>query len=163
MEGGRAMNLKHQKGFTLIELLVIVAIIGLLSSIISTAVNISRVRARDAKRVQDLKQVKAGMDLYLNTGNGYPDTGVWVPGTLLLCGTVETFKVPSDPSPLYAYTYAAGGTSNAGCGGTVRSTWTLQFYVENKGGYYHIDQDGVVRTGLSGSGGAIVSLDSLVK
>jgi len=50
------MNNSQKKGFTLIELLVVIAIIGILSTIGLVALNGSRVRARDAKRVADLRQ-----------------------------------------------------------------------------------------------------------
>ena len=56
----------RQKGFTLIELLVVIAIIGLLSTLAVVALNSARAKARDAKRVADIKQVQTALELFFN-------------------------------------------------------------------------------------------------
>jgi prepilin-type N-terminal cleavage/methylation domain-containing protein len=63
----------NKKGFTLIELLVVVAIIGLLSSIVLSSVNSARKKARDARTLQDLKQIT----LALNMARDASPTGAW--------------------------------------------------------------------------------------
>lgn len=69
---------KKQSGFTLIELLVVVAIIGLLSSVVTASLSSARAKARDAKRKLELKQVQTALELYYNSNNSYPSTGgVW--------------------------------------------------------------------------------------
>jgi type II secretion system protein G len=60
------------KGFTLIELLVVIAIIGLLSSIVLASLNTARAKARDARRVSDLKQMQVALELYHLTNGSYP-------------------------------------------------------------------------------------------
>jgi len=150
---------KSQRGFTLIELLVVVAIIGLLSSIIAFSLSQTRTQSRDARRISDMKQIKSGTDLYFSTDSGYPDTPMWIPGTTLVCNAVTIMRIPDDPSaPVYHYTYTASGASTAGCGGTVRKAYTIQFYIENKAAYYTMDEDGVVRNAV----GTPVSFDSLL-
>ncbi len=59
-----------KKGFTLVELLVVISIIGLLSSVAVVSLNSSRVKARDAKRLADMKQIMTALELY-NSVNGY--------------------------------------------------------------------------------------------
>ncbi len=61
------------RGFTLIELLVVIAIIGVLASTVLAAVGQSRVAARDAKRMQEAKQLQNALELYRNANGGsYP-------------------------------------------------------------------------------------------
>ena len=59
-------------GFTIIELLVVIAIIGLLSTLAVVALNSARLKARDAKRLADLKQVQTALELYYTDKNAYP-------------------------------------------------------------------------------------------
>lgn len=63
---------KNKKGFTLIELLVVIAIIGLLSTLAVVALTSARTKARDSKRVADMKQVQTAMELYYSANNTYP-------------------------------------------------------------------------------------------
>ncbi len=46
-----------KRGFTLIELMVVIAVIGILASIVLVSVNGGRAQARDAKRVEDLQSI----------------------------------------------------------------------------------------------------------
>ena len=57
------MKKTNQKGFTLIELLVVIAIIGLLSTMAVVSLNSARQKARDAKRVSDVKQISTVLQL----------------------------------------------------------------------------------------------------
>jgi prepilin-type N-terminal cleavage/methylation domain-containing protein len=66
-------NLKEARGFTLIELLVVIAIIGLLASIILASLSTARVKARDARRISDIDQLRTAIELYASDHNDtYP-------------------------------------------------------------------------------------------
>jgi type II secretion system protein G len=84
--------MKKQKGFTLIELLVVIAIIGLLSTLAVVALNSARMKARDAKRVSDVKQMQTALELYYNDNNGYPSA---------VTSTIGSFMtvIPTNPQP----------------------------------------------------------------
>ena len=64
------MKIKNQKGFTLIELMVVIAIIGLLSSIVLASLSEARSRARDSKRVSEIRSVEKALQLYALSNNG---------------------------------------------------------------------------------------------
>ncbi len=65
-------NRKNISGFTLIELLVVVAIIGILSSVVLASLNSARAKARDARRIQDIKQIQNALSLYWLDNGRYP-------------------------------------------------------------------------------------------
>lgn len=62
-----------QEGFTLYELLVVAGIILLLVSIILSSLDVSRAKARDTKKVSELRALQTAIELY-QLDNGYPKT-----------------------------------------------------------------------------------------
>jgi prepilin-type N-terminal cleavage/methylation domain-containing protein len=62
-------------GFTLIELLVVIAIIGFIASVGMYAINNARMRARDARRLADLKAIEKAIKIYYDDNNKYPGSG----------------------------------------------------------------------------------------
>lgn len=65
----------NARGFTLIELLVVIAIIGVLSSVIVSALNTARMKSRDAQRLASLRQVERALEVYYTDNQAYPSTG----------------------------------------------------------------------------------------
>lgn len=57
-------NSMKQRGFTLIELLVVIAIIGILSSVVLASLNSARMKARDARKIADFKQISTVLNFY---------------------------------------------------------------------------------------------------
>lgn len=75
------------KGFTLIELLVVIAIIGLLATMAIMALNGAKKKARDTRRLADMKQIMTALDLYYDQYGDYPTSdndgcGGWDVGNL---------------------------------------------------------------------------------
>jgi prepilin-type N-terminal cleavage/methylation domain-containing protein len=98
--------MKKHAGFTLIELLVVIAIIGILSSVVLASLNSARTKARDAKRISDIKQLQLALELYYDVNGEYPDALSKVSPTYL---SVE----PSDPTDATSYPYQAYTTTTA--------------------------------------------------
>ncbi len=95
---------KEKKAFTLIELLVVIAIIGLLSTLSIIALNSARAKARDAKRISDVKQMQVALEMYYNDMADYPDDASIAPGLAIAStGTgSSTFLrvIPVPPTPI---------------------------------------------------------------
>src|SRR5512135_2555694 len=100
-----------RKAFTLVELLVVIAIIGLLSSIAIVSLGSSRAKARNAKRLADVRQLAQAFYLANNaSGSGtYPPTatpaclstsctGAW--SGFAVDPTVDSFISPYIPTKL---------------------------------------------------------------
>ena len=101
---------KNQKGFTLIELLVVIAIIGILSSVVLASLNSARVKARDARRVSDVQQIKLALELYNDSKGYYPTALTDVVGS---SNGASLSVLPKDPQTDASYAYAANAASNA--------------------------------------------------
>lgn len=117
------MKKMNAKGFTLIELLVVIAIIGLLSTLAVVALGNARQKARDARRLSDLKQLQTALELYYTDQTAYPTgSGVTLGDTNHACLNSTGFttagcanpymgQVPADPLGTQAYTYTAASNT----------------------------------------------------
>lgn len=104
----------NKKGFTLIELLIVVAVIGILASVILVGIGPVQKQGRDARRISDLRQVQNGLELYYNRNGAYPTGTSWdqLSATLINAG-IGISNVPSDPTnnTTYYYRYGSDGAS----------------------------------------------------
>jgi prepilin-type N-terminal cleavage/methylation domain-containing protein len=62
----------QQLGFTLLELLIVIGIIGILSAVIFVANTRSKMNARDAHRLVDVKEMFSTLHLYYSDAEDYP-------------------------------------------------------------------------------------------
>lgn len=65
-------NLAAKKSFTLIELMVVIAIIGLLSSIVLVNLSGAQEKAKVAKTVETVRQIRMALELYADATGDYP-------------------------------------------------------------------------------------------
>ena len=59
-------------GFTLIEIIVVVAIIGILATVVIISLSGAQAKARDSQRVSDIKQIQSAVEMYHEVNNKYP-------------------------------------------------------------------------------------------
>jgi len=149
----------QQKSFTLIELLVVIAIIGLLSSIVLVNMQGVRAKARDAKRIQDMRQIVTALQLYYSKYERYPSissdgccdgwdqgpcAGDHFIGALITEGLIQT---PTDPSGgsgtgCYGYNYYRYGAGSYGCDASRGAYFVLGVRNMETSGRPHPDSPG---------------------
>lgn len=133
-----SMTRKHiwSHGFTLIELLIVIAIIGILSTLLMTNFIGVRQRARDAQRKSDIRQMQSALELYRSDTGSYPSAGGTntlnnfpcpTPSSLQNIDATTTYmhQIPCDP--LGSTYYNSGSYYYA----TTGSTYTLAACLEN--------------------------------
>ncbi|MBI2075113.1 MAG: prepilin-type N-terminal cleavage/methylation domain-containing protein [Candidatus Harrisonbacteria bacterium] len=105
-----------KSGFTLIEVLIVVAIIGLLASIVLVGLGSFRARGRDARRVADLRQTQNALELFYTKSNAYPNVNSWSAlEQALIAATIGVSKISNDPlGAARPYVYAPGPSAGAG-------------------------------------------------
>ena len=109
----KTYHLKPKLGFTLIELLIVIAVIGILATMIMANLQGVRERARDARRKGDLDAVKVALRLYYTDQRSFPTNTsdgninacgtvgtpcTWGTSTFVIGTTVYMNKLPLDPS-----------------------------------------------------------------
>jgi prepilin-type N-terminal cleavage/methylation domain-containing protein len=119
---------KKDQGFTLIELLIVVAIIGMLAGIVTIAVGDALARARDSRRMADVRQLATILERENAIGNVVALTGcTGVKADTTTCtnaGAILTnFSVIRNP----------GGHTGPTCG-SVGATVACPYAISREGG-----------------------------
>ncbi len=111
--------MKKRNGFSLVELMIVVAIIALLTAIMTANFSSAKARSRDSKRISDISQIQLALAGFFDRCNFYPTAlDITDSGGHCTSGTVNvnlgTFisKIPPPPtggSVVAAnYNYSAG-------------------------------------------------------
>ncbi|TSC81951.1 MAG: putative General secretion pathway protein GspG [Parcubacteria group bacterium Gr01-1014_20] len=121
----------NKKGFTLIEILIVVAIIGILASVVLVGLGPLQRQGRDARRISDIKQIQTGLELYYTKCGYYPGAAQATPacgaraaglvtlpvtiaaadlGGIIIGSALGVSNMPEDPNASREYQYQSDGT-----------------------------------------------------
>ena len=113
------MKNKKNKGFTLFELLVSISIIGILTALASVAFSGAQKKARDARRMEDIKNIQSAAEQYYSQNatflypTSYSAGAVWTP---VVGGANVLESYPSDPKGSGYGSYACIAAFGCGSG-----------------------------------------------
>jgi prepilin-type N-terminal cleavage/methylation domain-containing protein len=93
-------NKKNKSGFTLVELLTVIAIIGILATVVTVGLGSSKAKGRDAIRMGDIASLSKAAELY------FAEHSYQFPDTIDdLNEYFEGGQVPRDPKDGLPYVY----------------------------------------------------------
>ncbi len=108
-----------KRGFTIIELLVVMAVIGILASIMFVTFSTLQAKSRDTRRIEDVREIQKALGMYYVDKNHYPaaETAVALDGSdeisaiLIQSGAIS--GISGDPvRPTYEYMYQSAGVGD---------------------------------------------------
>lgn len=116
-----AQTRRDSRGFTLVELLVVIAIISILATLLLLQLGVARAKARDAKRIADVNQVRSALELWFDDNGSYLATNVMtglktsgylinIPRDPIAVGCTDTYS-GAVSSIFNCYSYAWNPTS----------------------------------------------------
>jgi len=135
---------KKRSGFTLIELLIVIVILSLMAVVTIVILNEARARARDSRRLSDIKQLSKTIEME-DAANPGPLTGCVGGGTdqdVRNCtgpGDIKQFKTRNFTDPLNSSTICAAGVTQscqygirnaAGTGNPLTNNYEICFFLE---------------------------------
>jgi prepilin-type N-terminal cleavage/methylation domain-containing protein len=129
----------HKHGFTLIELLVVISIIGLLAAVILAGLSTARKKARDSKRIAEIRQLQTALELYRDKNGQYPPASGNVCSGGFAVGNQSGSLLSGVLDPEFLPKALQDPTNTTGCNGYLYyrypSNWNGNHYCSDKAFY----------------------------
>jgi len=149
------MGLNYKNGFSLIEILIVIAIVGILSSVVLFALTPSRNKAKDARIISDLHEIMSSAPSVYDPISGKYDLGKLValtsstmndainndPNGVLVTWSISSNSNPNGPLLLMNL------ISSVNYGATfLSSSFAIYAKLSTGNSYYCIDSQGGVKS-----------------
>lgn len=131
--------MNKNKGFTLIELLVVIAIIGLLATIVLTALTSARQKGADGKIKGGLTQARTQADVFYGANNTYAGICSSANDTANPKGIYAMVLSAAQISGLTSITVNGTGTTTTATCNTNGSDWAAEVPLESTTGVWCVD------------------------
>jgi prepilin-type N-terminal cleavage/methylation domain-containing protein len=119
-------QLRKESGFTIIELLIVIAIIGILATLVLTNFQGAQAKGRDTVRKSDMNSIYQKLEEYYNENGGYPDGAL---DDTVLAG-IDTGALTDEDGDAIQYT-----------GGFILGTTAPTTAADNDNEYYYLAYD----------------------
>jgi prepilin-type N-terminal cleavage/methylation domain-containing protein len=133
----RGLAPSMSRGFTLIELLVVIAVIGMLTSVAMVSMGPGRSKARDVRRMSDMRQVVTAEALVMGDNENYATSAAvsFIPAIKNATGTVYLVAIddPQAPTRHYYWITNAADAQRFCAYATLENGTNIYFVATNRG------------------------------
>lgn len=107
------LNLRNkvQAGFTIIELLIVIAIIGILATLVLTNFRGAQAKGRDTVRKNDTNSLYQKLEEYYNENGGYPDGNITAANAATVFPGIDAQAVVDADGDAISMTYTTSTTA----------------------------------------------------
>jgi prepilin-type N-terminal cleavage/methylation domain-containing protein len=161
------MESLKDKGFTLIELLVVIAIIGILAGMVLVSMSGARSKARDARRLSDMRQLVSAQEMYYGEHDVYFESATYPDaiGSYLSAtpqdpsGTATPYETidnaTDDGDEAYFCYYASLENDNTTANGCTTANLPCAWYTSSEGGNFYKTAEPTTLGATAGTGCAV--------
>jgi len=104
-------QLRKERGFTIIELLIVIAIIGILATLVLTNFQGAQAKGRDTVRKNDINSLYQKLEEYYNENGSYINTAITTANASTLFPGIDGGAVTDEDGTVIATTFSTSTTT----------------------------------------------------